>query len=178
MKNSSFPHLIPEQARETFYSELPRVLAKRFKECDAVTLYLVFNLVHTFYRWEERISRRLQKAGMSVPGLNVLGLLDGAPGQQRPLHELSELLLVTRANVTGLVDSLVRKGYVQRVEHPDDRRSRLAKLTAVGRRWLHGYLPGHFRAITEMTKGLSARDKKIMATLLQKWRCSIEPAGN
>jgi DNA-binding MarR family transcriptional regulator len=46
--------------------------------------------------------------------------------------ELGERLIVTRATVTGLLDSLERRGFVSRSANPADRRSLLVEVTPAG----------------------------------------------
>jgi DNA-binding MarR family transcriptional regulator len=46
--------------------------------------------------------------------------------------ELGERLIVTRATVTGLLDSLERRGFVRRTANPADRRSILVEITPQG----------------------------------------------
>lgn len=46
---------------------------------------------------------------------------------------LSRYLMVTGGNVTGLTDQLELEGLVERMNEPDDRRSRRVRLTAKGR---------------------------------------------
>ncbi len=46
--------------------------------------------------------------------------------------ELGDRLIVTRATVTGLLDSLERRGYVTRSANPADRRSLVVEITAPG----------------------------------------------
>ena len=67
---------------------------------------------------------------MSSAGGLVLGLLRDH-GPMTP-SELGEGLIVTRATVTGLLDSLERRGYVRREPHATDRRSLVVELTPEG----------------------------------------------
>jgi DNA-binding MarR family transcriptional regulator len=46
--------------------------------------------------------------------------------------ELGERLIVTRATVTGLLDSLERRGFVKRSANPADRRSLMVEITPDG----------------------------------------------
>ena len=46
--------------------------------------------------------------------------------------ELGDRLVVTRATVTGVVDSLERRGFVLRSANPADRRSLLVDITPAG----------------------------------------------
>lgn len=50
-----------------------------------------------------------------------------------PLGKIGERLQVHPTSVTSLIDRLERDGYVERVPHPSDRRTTLARLTVAGR---------------------------------------------
>lgn len=52
--------------------------------------------------------------------------------QPLTMGELAEMLGVDRPNLTGVVDDLERRGLVQRVAHPTDRRAKLVQATPDG----------------------------------------------
>ncbi len=60
------------------------------------------------------------------------------------LHDLGEVLLMTRANVTGLIDHLEEKGLVKRVIDSSDRRARFARITKKGEGLLDEVAPVFF----------------------------------
>src|SRR5262249_51771822 len=90
-----------------------------------------------------------------------------------PLHELSELLLVSRANITGLVDSLEQRGLVSRIPDENDRRVRLASITPAGKQLLEEYLPDHYKMIRRLCSGLSDEEKAALSDLLTKLRRNV-----
>lgn len=103
----------------------------------------VMNIVRTGDLLLDRIGRVLRPLGVSSAGGLVLGLLRDH-GPMAP-SEIGERLIVTRATVTGLVDSLERRGFVRRDAHPTDRRSVIVEITDGGldvlaevRRTVHG----------------------------------------
>jgi len=49
------------------------------------------------------------------------------------MNKIGEHMLVTPANITGLVDRLERRGYIERVEKSTDRRIVRIKLTRKGK---------------------------------------------
>ena len=55
----------------------------------------------------------------------------------RAMGELAADLDVRLSTMTGVIDQLEEKGLVERVDHPDDRRSLRVKLTARGRKLYH-----------------------------------------
>jgi len=91
----------------------------------------VMNTIRTADLLFDQIGRLLRPLGVSSAGGLVLGQLRDH-GAMSP-SELGERLIVTRATVTGVVDSLERRGYVQRSPNPSDRRGIIVELTPSGR---------------------------------------------
>lgn len=90
----------------------------------------VMNTIRTADLLFDRIGQLLRPLGVSSAGGLVLGQLRDH-GPMSP-SELGERLIVTRATVTGVVDSLERRGYVVRSPNPNDRRGIVVGLTAEG----------------------------------------------
>jgi MarR family 2-MHQ and catechol resistance regulon transcriptional repressor len=89
------------------------------------------------------------------------------------LHDLGELLLVSRANITGLIDHLEGKGYATRVVDSADRRVRFARITRKGQDLLDSFMPLHYRSIRRLFQDLSSQEKETLVQLLRKTRASI-----
>lgn len=109
---------------DDFYEQTP--------DANVLATEAVMNTIRAADLLFDRIGRLLRPLGVSAAGGLVLGLLRDN-GDLSP-SELGQRLIVTRATVTGVVDSLERRGYVRRVPNPTDRRSLLVELTADGRR--------------------------------------------
>jgi Transcriptional regulators len=88
------------------------------------------NIVRTADLFLDRIGRLLRPLGVTQAGALVLGILRDHGPMSPSL--LGEKLIVSRATVTGLVDSLERRGLVRRNPHPEDRRSLLVEITSEG----------------------------------------------
>ena len=101
-------------------------------------------------------------------------------GREVPLTpaELAERTGVTRATITGLVDTLERAGYVTRTPHPDDRRMMSVGLTGRGEKLLAKILPEHFRRMAWLMGRLSESERKVFVGLLTKVleRAAEQPA--
>ena len=104
----------------------------------------VMNTIKTADLLFDRIGRLLRPLNVSAAGGLVLGLLRDR-GPMSP-SELGERLIVTRATVTGLLDSLERRGFVTRSANPADRRSLVVEISPAGlvvlqalRTLIHGY---------------------------------------
>jgi DNA-binding MarR family transcriptional regulator len=77
----------------------------------------------------------LRPYGLTSAQYNVLRIVEGA-GAPLAQRDIARRLLVSRANVTGLVDKLEAVGYVERCAVAD-RRVNLVRLTPQGRAFLH-----------------------------------------
>lgn len=82
--------------------------------------------------------------------------------------ELADLASVSRATITGLLDTLERDGFVRRVPDPNDRRQMSVHLTSAGAAFMHDLLPGHFRLMSELMVNLSESERTTLARLLGK----------
>lgn len=82
--------------------------------------------------------------------------------------ELADRTGVTRATMTGLVDTLERSGYVSRKAHPDDRRRMCVGLTRKGEKLLAAIMPEHFRQMAWLMHPLSEKERKEFVRLLLK----------
>src|SRR5215212_2013738 len=92
----------------------------------------LFAVLHASSVLESRLEARLSEVGLSLAKLAALHHLTAA-GESLPLGQLAERLACVKSNVTQLVDRLEADGLVNRTADPNDRRSRLAVLTAAGR---------------------------------------------
>ena len=116
---------------------------------------------------ETRVESKLADVGLSIAKLAALHVLVKA-GESLPLGQLAERLSCVKSNVTQLVDRLEADGLVSRAADPNDRRSRLAVLTAAGRK---AYAKGseiQAQAEKELFSALSADESKKLHELLAK----------
>jgi len=107
---------------DDFYEQTP--------DADVLATEAVMNTMRTADLLFDRIGRLLRPLGVSAAGGLVLGQLRDH-GRMSP-SEIGERLIVTRATVTGLIDSLERRGFVSRTANPDDRRSIFVEITNEG----------------------------------------------
>lgn len=105
-----------------FYDQTP--------DANVAATEAVMNTIRTADMLFDRIGRLLRPLGVSAAGGLALGILRDH-GTMSP-SELGEQLIVTRATVTGLLDSLERRGFVSRSANPADRRSLLVEVTPAG----------------------------------------------
>lgn len=110
--------------------EMPDDYYAQTPEANVRATEAVMNTIKTADLIFDRIGRLLRPLNVSAAGGLVLGVLRDH-GAMSP-SELGEHLIVTRATVTGLLDSLERRGFVTRSPNPADRRSLIVEITPKG----------------------------------------------
>ncbi len=90
------------------------------------------------------------------------------PVGPRTPAELAEAAGVTRATMTGLIDTLERDGFVTRESDPNDRRMMTVRLTPKAEQFLHGMLPGHFQLMASLVRPLAESERHTLVRLLNK----------
>lgn len=122
---------------------------------------------------DHELRQRLTRtAGTTLPRFDVLAQLDrhGAPVS---MGELSQRLMVSKGNVTGLIDRLARDGLVARSRSPEDRRFQMVELTAAGKAFFAKIADEHRQWVTEMMNGLSPDEMTALYTLLAGLKNSV-----
>jgi DNA-binding MarR family transcriptional regulator len=92
------------------------------------------------------------------------------------LGELSQRMMVSNGNVTGLVDRLVEQGLINRRPSAKDRRAQIVSLTAQGRRFFRTMARTNGDWIGEIFAGLSGDDIDALMRLLAKTKVSARSA--
>ena len=125
---------------------------------------------------EAEVRRRLRESfDVTLPRFDLMAQLDRAP-KGMTLGELSQRMMVSNGNVTGLVDRMVEQGLVSRRPSPKDRRAQLVSLTGQGRRFFATMARANGDWIGEMFANLSADDIEILMRLLAKTKASARRA--
>jgi len=167
--------------------ELPRYeclreAAKEFPELDPWACAVFLHLLRAGDVVSGVSERSLARHNLSWGRFGVLMLLwrstrqrgangsNGArlpPGPHTPA-ELAEAAGVTRATMTGLIDTLERDGLAKRVPDTEDRRALSVVLTPKAQQLLRQTLPGHFQLMNTLMRSLSASECQTLVQLLNK----------
>jgi len=127
----------------------------------------LFALLHTAQGAQDHVEARLDTIGLSLAKLAALNVLAEA-GESLPLGQLADRLACVKSNITQLVDRLEADGLVARQSAPTDRRTRLAVMTAAGRKaWKQG-VSIQAEGERELFKKLSRAEAKQLAALMSK----------
>src|SRR6478609_4654111 len=156
--------------------------SKEFPDLDPSAVEAFLHLLLTGDDVFAVSERNLSEHGISHGRFGVLMLL-WRGGQPRPAPnagdeecvagprtpaELADAAGVTRATMTGLIDTLERDGLVKREPDPNDRRMMSVVLTTKGEKFLHNFLPGHFKLISSLMATLTEAERKALVSLLVK----------
>jgi DNA-binding MarR family transcriptional regulator len=128
---------------------------------------------------EGEVRRRLREHfDVTLPRFDLLAQLDRAPNGIT-LGELSQRMMVTNGNITGVVDRLEEQGLVKRRPSPSDRRVQYVGLTANGRKFFRTMARANADWVGEMFAELSGDDIDNLMHVLAKTKSSARKAiGN
>lgn len=135
----------------------------------------LLNIYFTSVCIRKRAADFLRRYGLTDVQVNVLMLLkhQADEGEGLSQSQLSSMMLVNRANVTGLVDRLEQAKLVMRTTDPSDRRSNLVRLTQRGRRLLEKVEPAYGREVARIMEVLTAAEQRRLIGLLERVRANI-----
>tara|TARA_R110000868_G_scaffold10429_3_gene51199 strand:+ start:9058 stop:9675 length:618 start_codon:yes stop_codon:yes gene_type:complete len=142
-----------------------------YSDIDAEAIFTLNALLDTTRAVESEIDRGLAEYDLShgrhtaLWCVAVIGEEDGIT----PAN-IAEQLGVTRATVTGLLDSLEGAGLVSRTRDLEDRRKVSIRLTPAGRRKIAEVWPAHYGQVTLWMNALTKTEKAQFRALLQKIR--------
>ena len=127
---------------------------------------------------ERRIRAKLRdEFAISLPRFDLMAQLERNPRGLR-MRELSERLMVTGGNVTGITDQLVAEGLVERRPIPEDRRAFAVRLTTKGKRTFDAMATAHERWVIEVLAGLSDSERNRLYTLLGRVKQTVGAREN
>lgn len=116
-------------------------------EIEAYTLLRQVNsMMDTYNRYD------LRSEELTVPQFMIMNY---ATADGVPLSDISARMLCDNSNLTGIVDRLISKGFVERRPDPQDRRVSLICLTSAGADKLRRIRPRHHARVSRRMRSLS-----------------------
>ncbi len=129
----------------------------------------------------ERIEARLVAAALPpLAWYDVLWALERAPERRLRMSELAENVVLSRSNLTRLVDRLEAAGVVARERSEEDRRGAYAVITTAGRELRRRMWPVYETAIRELFESqLAATEVRHVSAALTRMlgAARATPAG-
>jgi DNA-binding MarR family transcriptional regulator len=141
--------------------------ASKYPDASASATECAMNLARTGDLIVGRVASALKPLDISPAGGLVLGILADA-GEPCPPNYISDRLIVSRATVTGVLDTLAKRGLVRREPHPTDRRMVLVHLTKAGIRMAEKVRRTVHRGEAEWIGSLSEPEREHLTELLGK----------
>lgn len=144
----------------------PRDMESRLNDSHHRALKLWLRLLSCTTRVERVIRDRLRgEFATTLPRFDLLAQLEREP-HGLTMGELSERMMVTGANVTGITDQLEAEGLVKRAAHPSDRRAFAVQLTPSGRRQFRRMASIHEQWVVELFSAWDGKQQGQMFALL------------
>ncbi|MDQ0678822.1 DNA-binding MarR family transcriptional regulator [Arthrobacter pascens] len=132
----------------------------------------------SLFRAQVAVMRRLQSGpafrDLPVNEYDVLFTLSRCPTGWARLNELNDNVLLSQSSLSRLVERLEKRGLVERMPAPDDRRGVLVKLTDEGAQLQKQIGREHVREIVHLVApALTAAEQRELLRLTEKLRTSL-----
>jgi DNA-binding MarR family transcriptional regulator len=135
---------------------------------EGVAVPAWLRLMRVYQKVTQASTAQLRPFGLTLAQFDVLAHVGAAEGLTQ--QELADRLLVTKGNVSQLVDKLERAGLVIRI--PEGRACRL-RLTAAGRALYRAAVPAHEEFVERQLSALSREEQTELVRLLRTLDRSI-----
>lgn len=138
-------------------------------EQSAVAAWM--RLARVYQKIDRLSAEAFRKEGLSTAQFDVLAQVGAAEGCSQ--QELADRLLVTKGNVSQLLDKMQVRGWIER--RPDGRgRGNLVYLTSEGHRVRSAVVPAQEKRIAGLLGGLTASERDQLSLLLRKLDRSLD----
>lgn len=142
-------------------------------EQDHASLRLWLRLLTCTTLIETEVRTRLREEfEITLPRFDLMAQLERHRDGLR-MGELSQRMMVSGGNVTGITDQLERDGLVERIEMPGDRRSWCVRLTEAGRQSFQAMARTHEAWIINLMQGLTTAEQQQLYSLLSKLKQGV-----
>jgi DNA-binding MarR family transcriptional regulator len=144
----------------------------RLEADDHVAVKLWLRILTCANLIEGRIRNNLRREfDSTLPRFDLLAQLERQDGLK--MSELSQRLMVTGGNVTGLADQLEREGWLTREAVANDRRATRLKLTPPGRERFADMASTHEAWVVDMLSSLTRDEQVQLHGLLGKLKVGL-----
>ena len=113
-------------------------------------------LVQCYQAFEAYSAADIRAMGLTPPQFDVIATLGNTLGMTAT--ELGEKTLITKGTLTGVVDRLAERGWVERTAHESDRRCQIVRLTKSGETLFARVFPKHMAHLATAFAGAGAGD--------------------
>lgn len=147
--------------------------AEEYPGADPLSTECYMNIARASDQMLAELNRRLKADyDLSVSAATVLAIIDGA-GEPITPGVIAERAIIAAASTTSVLDTLEKRGLVERRPHPTDRRKLLIDLTPTGRTTIDHILPGIHRLEEEVMRALTPDERRDLLGLIAKVQASV-----
>lgn len=111
-------------------------------------------LVQCYQAFEAYSAAHVRELGLTPPQFDIIATLGNTVGMTAT--ELGEKTLITKGTLTGVVDRLSARGWVERVAHESDGRCQIIRLTQAGEALFARAFPAHMAYMKACFAGVPA----------------------
>ena len=122
-------------------------------------------LVQCYQAFEAYSAADIRALGLTPPQFDIIATLGNTAGMTAT--EVGEKTLITKGTLTGVVDRLVDRGWVERIAHGSDRRCQIIRLTPSGEALFARIFPAHLAHLGACFAGASAAEHRRWQTALR-----------
>jgi MarR family 2-MHQ and catechol resistance regulon transcriptional repressor len=132
----------------------------------------MLNIYYTASCLKKRADEFFRAFGLTDVQFNVMMLLAHQSGAEGGLSQaqLSDMMLVNRANVTSLIDRMEKADLVARTAAANDRRYNIIKMTGKGKRLFAKVEPLYAKQVRQIMATLKTGEQKRLEAMLEKVR--------
>ena len=115
---------------------------------------------------EAEFTKKYQEEGFTTRQIVYIDIINmlGNPS----LGEIAKALKLSKPSVTAIVDKLASKGYIEKFQSDEDRRSFHVHLSAKGKNLVKMHAQTHNKIVDMLQDNLDSRDLKNLVTILNK----------
>ncbi|MFF2093984.1 MarR family winged helix-turn-helix transcriptional regulator [Paenibacillus sp. NPDC058174] len=132
-------------------------------ELDLKLIRVLRNMVRELYA---SLERDIESHGLSIENFQILELLYNKGPQS--IQKISDTFSIPSGSITYVVDKLEKKGLVERIPIPDDRRKTNVALTVEGRSNFDDIFPKHAQLISDNMSFATDEEKYLLIQVLKK----------
>lgn len=115
---------------------------------------------------EDLVKKDMRTYGINPTEFAVLELLYNK-GKQ-PIQRIGKKILLASSSITYVIDQLEKKGLVERLDCPDDRRIKLASITQKGREFMNEAFPKHEKRIEEIFSNMTEEEIDVAIEIFKR----------
>jgi DNA-binding MarR family transcriptional regulator len=167
---------MPQEKTPLKLVDTPMDAETRIRDDHHLSLRLWLRMLSCTNRIEAVVRQNLQaRFQTTLPRFDLMAQLERSR-QGLKMSELSQRMMVTGGNVTGITDALEKEGLVVREVDQNDRRVYRVRLTAEGQRQFRNMAAEHEQWVIALFDGMSQRSKQQVVELLGEVKRHISRA--